>query len=156
VKRLAALLVGALIGLLFTAAPQPAHANHITSYDCEVNDEQRGPYGNTSMGIRWSNSDTLQKMVQFSIHNWDVYPHTITVRYQRFTDGHVYKQEGFAVGSQSTKTVIGWENVEHSQIYHAGVKVYRDSTYVMSINLWYDSFRGNVTWVANLTNCTPS
>jgi hypothetical protein len=36
------------------------------------------------------------------------------------------------------------------------VKVYRDSTYVMSINLWYDSFRGNVTWVANLTNCTPS
>lgn len=138
------------------------HTNHLTSFDCEINDEQRGPYSNVSMGIRWVNSATVQKMVQFSIHNWDNRPYTITVRYQRFTDGHVYKQQGITVGSTSTYTWISGNGADwdgsggHSQVYHAGVKVYRDSTYVMSLDLWYDSYRGKVTWVADLTNCTPS
>jgi hypothetical protein len=154
--RRLAIILAALVAV-FGGLHVPASANHITSFDCEVTDEQRGPYSNLSVGVRWQNNATAQSLREFSIHNWDQYGHTITARYQRDTDGHVYKQQAYTVGTGATIAVgAGWESGYHSQVYHAGIRWYVDSAYVMTTNLWVTAYRGNTSTFATITNCTPA
>jgi hypothetical protein len=134
----------------------PAHANHLIDFDCAVWNQTRGPFTGTTLRIKWSVSDRYVKIVDMTPRNVGTQTADIRLEYKRDTDEYLYKQETWRLAPNKGVFISGWENVAHSQTFHPKVIVYRNGTYVMTLNFWFSSTRGLMDYVTNLTNCNPT